>query len=220
MTDPIGPNRGPQPIKAGVTAEPRPVAAAAALPPLAKVKIPEATVEAAGKPGTFSYTTTMKMAAPPQKVLDALQGDWNVWWKGGQQSNLVKHADGSASFDLAPVHAPPAPDLIKVHVEVAAPRAEKVGDGYKVVLPVTLSGSFNGQAGFTITQAPDGSTNVQSTWTDVAPHGTAKAMGGKALDAHFRAENNALRNLNNHLNGKPMHGLTGLLSNPLPVKRL
>ena len=120
------------------------------------------------------------------------------------------------------MHRPPLPDLIKVHLELGAPLAEPLGDGhdgYQVVLPVTLSGSFSGQAGFTITRAPDGSTNLQSTWTDVHPSEMAQRMGGAALTTHFHAENNAFRNLDHYLNGKPMRGLIGLLSNPLPVKR-
>src|ERR1035437_5121515 len=192
------------------------------MPSLAPVILVEGTVEKRGKPGTFSYTTTMKIQAPPTKVLEALQHDWNQWWKGGRQTNLLKHPDGGASFDLAPVHRPPLPDLIKVHLELGAPLAEPLGDGndgYKVVLPVTLSGSFSGQAGFTITRAPDGSTNLQSTWADVHPSEMARRMGGGALTTHFHAENNAFRNLDHYLNGKPMRGLIGLLSNPLPVKR-
>lgn len=43
--------------------------------------------------GAFCYTTTVAIQAPPARVLQALQGDWNAWWHGAStQLNGTRRA--------------------------------------------------------------------------------------------------------------------------------
>jgi hypothetical protein len=216
MSDPLGPGfrsgsvGGTTPAKRldGAKA-PKGTAVAAPVVVVAPAMPKVGTIEVKGKPGTFSYVTTVKIDAPPEKVMEALKGDWNKWWAGGKQSNQTSNPNGSAHFDLAPISIGGGKiEPINVHAEVSKERAEASPDGsFQTQMPVTLSGNFVGQAGFTLSKAADGGTYLQSTWKNMAPHGAAKAMGHKAIEAHFLAENNALKNLDNFLRGEPIKPL-------------
>jgi len=148
--------------------------------------------------GAFCYTTTVAIHASPEKVVAALNADWNAWWAGGSVTNN-NFLQGTHTFDLAPIALGPVKP-INVHVTVQ-PLVKNPNGSWS--LPTSLLGNFEGKCGFTIWRALDGTTILQSSWYNMKPHGAAALLGGMAIKAHWLAEDNALNNLNNYLTGKP-----------------
>jgi len=154
----------------------------------------------------FSYNTTVVLNAPMSKVLAALQGDWNLWWAGGEARNRKGDGMGGWTWDLSPIKMGP---LAPINVGVHAWKPVTNSDG-TVYIRVNLGamsdnngGNFAGLAGFMLWPNDD-KTVLRSFWVKMAPKGIAIVMGPLALTAHFSAEDNALKNLDNYLNKKPI----------------
>lgn len=195
-TGPAGPAKAP--ASAGVAA---PAAPTLAAPAVSTLPVGATHLVHDGK---IDCATTIKIAAPPEQVLAALQGDWTGWWKGGKVENRRPRADGGQDFDLKPkLIAGISPTFVHVHAE--PPRAEALPEGgYKVVIPVKLGGDFVGSARWEIYASPEGGTTVRSVWENVSPTGL-KAMGPMphvVTRLHLAVEGAALENLKLVLSAK------------------
>lgn len=119
--------------------------------------------------------------------------------------NQKKNPDGTYTFDLYPIKVGSIGPIL-VHVTIK-PQVLNKATGV-ITLPVSLTGSFKGDCGFTITPNPKGGLFLQSSWYNMVPQGAAILLGKSALKAHFLAEDNALKNLNLYLNGKPTYPIS------------
>ncbi|MBI3180702.1 MAG: SRPBCC family protein [Myxococcales bacterium] len=146
--------------------------------------------------GKIFCETSLPIPATPAKVRELVLGDWSKWWQHSAVTNLQRRPDGGISFTFSPLVVAGAGPT-KVHVQIAAPVAQKLPDGReRHTYAVELSGDFKGKARIEVEPSGQGSV-VKSIWDGVEPAGWQKHVPDLSAAMHLRAEGGKLPLLRN-----------------------
>lgn len=146
--------------------------------------------------GVFYCANVYRLDLPPERVLAAFQGDWQIWWKTGRCANLRVDDRGVTRWRFIPVRAT-AP-MVWFDIEMQPPRVETnaAGQPEKIVLDMTLDGACHGPACYEIYAAPGGGTLLRGVWNGVTPRGWRRFAPGMLGHVHVVVERMAVANLN------------------------
>ena len=145
--------------------------------------------------GLFYCQATYRLDAPPDRVLAALQGDWDRWWTSGRRLNVTTDASGVTRWKFLPVRLT-AP-IVWFDIAMQPPRVETnaAGQPQKIVLDMALDGACHGPARYEIYAAPGGGTVLRGIWNGVRPRGWRQLATGFFGRIHVLTESRAVANL-------------------------
>ena len=145
--------------------------------------------------GLFYCTNVYHIDAPPERVLAALQGDWDRWWTSGRRVDVRVDDRGVTRWKFLPVRLTAA--MVWFNIEMQPPKVENnaAGQPERIVLSMTLDGACYGPASYEIFAAADGGTLLRGIWNGVRPRGWRRFAPGILGQVHVMVERRAVANL-------------------------
>jgi hypothetical protein len=145
--------------------------------------------------GLFYASAVYRVAAPPQRVLAALQANWDPWWTSGRCDDFRVDERGVTRWKFIPVRA--TAFMVWFNIEMQPPRVvnNAAGQPEKIVLDLILDGACHGPASYEIFAAPDGSTLLRGSWNGVRPLGWRRFFPGPFGQIHVMVERKAVANI-------------------------
>ena len=145
--------------------------------------------------GMFYCTNVYRVDAPPERVLAALQGDWDRWWTTGRRVDVRVDDRGVTRWKFLPVRLTAA--MVWFNIEMQPPKVENnaAGQPERIVLSMTLDGACHGPAAYEVFAAPGGGTFLRGTWNGVRPRGWRQLAPGMLGLVHVMVERRAVKNL-------------------------
>ena len=155
---------------------------------------PGGTQEVRG--GVFYCSHIYKVDLPPERVLAALQGDWDLWWTMGKRVNVHVDDKGVAHWKFIPLKATGM--MVWFNIAMQPPHVEKgaSGEPEKIVLAMEFDGACNGPGRYEVFAAPDGGTFLRGAWDGVTPRGWRRLAPGMFGFMHLLVEGRAVKQLN------------------------
>ena len=147
------------------------------------------------KDGAFYCWHVYKLPQPPDRVLAALQGDWDRWWTMGKRVGVATDAQGVTRWKFIPVK--PTASMVWFNITMQPPRVENGPGGRpeKIVLAMAFDGACKGPGRYEIFAAPDGGTLLRGSWDGVTPQGWRRLAPGMLGLIHVLVESRAVANL-------------------------
>ena len=145
--------------------------------------------------GLFYCQATYAVAAPPDKVLAAFQGDWDRWWTSGRRLDVRVDDRGVTRWKFLPIRLTGA--FVWFDMVMQPPRVEKnaAGRPEKIVLSFTLGGACDGPACYEVYAAQGGGSLVRGMWNGVRPNGWRRLATRFLGQIHMLTERRAIANL-------------------------
>jgi hypothetical protein len=146
--------------------------------------------------GLFYCSHVYKLDLPPERVLAALQGDWDLWWTMGKRLGVRVDETGATCWRFIPLR--PTGMMVWFDMVMQPPRVDRgsSGEPEKIVLEMTLDGACHGPARYEIYAAPDGGTLLRGVWDGVRPRGFRRMATGMFGFMHLLVEGRAMAQLN------------------------
>ena len=167
------------------------------------VKLTASALEPGGtsevRDGYFYCSHTYKIDAPPEKVLGALQGDWDQWWSMGRRLNVRVDDRGVTHWKFIPLKT--SGMMVWFNIDMDPPRVDNgpSGSPEKIVLELKLDGACVGPARYEVFATPDGGSFLRGSWNGVKPRGWRRFATGMFGSMHLLVESWAVRNMRSML---------------------
>jgi hypothetical protein len=145
--------------------------------------------------GLFYCSHTYKLALPAERVLAALQGDWDTWWTMGKRLDVRVDDQGYTRWRFIPFR--PTGMMVWFNIVMAPPRVENgaAGQPERVVLELELDGACRGPARYEVYASADGGSFLRGAWDGVRPKGWRAMATGMFGFMHVMVESRAVARL-------------------------
>jgi hypothetical protein len=146
--------------------------------------------------GVFYCAHVYKLDMPPERVLAAIQGDWNLWWSMGTRQNVHVDDKGVTHWKFIPLKG--GGTMVWFNIAMQPPAVENGASGKpeKIVLAMEFDGACFGPGRYEIFAAPDGGTFLRGSWDGVTPRGWRRFAPGMFGFMHLLVEGRAVAHLN------------------------
>jgi hypothetical protein len=146
--------------------------------------------------GAFYCSHVYKLDLAPERVLSALQGDWDLWWTMGRRVDVRVDDKGVTRWKFIPLR--PTGSMVWFNIAMDPPRIENgpSGQAEKIVLAMFLDGACYGPARYEIYAAPGGGSLLRGAWDGVRPRGWRQMATGMFGFMHLLVEGRAVAQLN------------------------
>jgi hypothetical protein len=146
--------------------------------------------------GLFYCSHTYALDLPPSRVLEALQGDWDLWWTMGKRLDVRVDDEGVTHWKFIPLKA--SGTMVWFNIDMQPPRVENGPSGKpeKILLAMTFDGTCAGPGRYEIFAAPNGGAFLRGSWDGVKPRGWRQLAPGLMGLIHLLVEGRAVAQLN------------------------